>query len=86
MNPRSSISIWFFIGLSLLVNGIIILGAGLYEVVHPPEFPPVLYQLHASVWWGGLLGDGQLHQASADQDSQDVSEHDGILNEDREKP
>jgi len=55
MNPRSSISIWFFIGLSLLVNGIIILGAGLYEVVHPPEFPPVLYQLHASVWWGGLL-------------------------------
>ena len=55
MNPRFSISIWFFIGISLLVNGVIILGAGLYELVHPPEFPPVLYQLHASVWWGALL-------------------------------
>ena len=25
------VSIWFFIGMSLLVNGVIILGAGLYE-------------------------------------------------------
>ena len=55
MNPESSISIWFFIGISLLLNGVIILGAGVYEIVHPPEFPPVLYQLHASVWWGALL-------------------------------
>ncbi len=50
-----SVSIWFFIGLSLLVNGLIILGAGLYELAHPPEFPVVLFRLHASVWWGGLL-------------------------------
>jgi FtsH-binding integral membrane protein len=59
MNPTASsrvfISIWFFIGLSLLVNGIIILGAGVYELMHPPQFPPVLYQLHASVWWGAIL-------------------------------
>ena len=50
-----SVSIWFFIGLSLLINGLIILGAGLYELAHPPEFPVVLFRLHASVWWGGLL-------------------------------
>ena len=49
------ISIWFFIGFSLLVNGVIILGAGVYDLVHPPQFPPVLFQLHASVWWGALL-------------------------------
>jgi hypothetical protein len=55
MNSQLSISIWFFIGVSLLVNGILILGTGLYEFVHPPEFPPVLHQLHASVWWGALL-------------------------------
>jgi hypothetical protein len=49
------VSIWFFIGISLLINGLLILGAGLYEYSHPPEFPVVLFQLHAGVWWGGLL-------------------------------
>jgi hypothetical protein len=55
MAKGRSVSIWFFIGLSLLANGVLILGAGLYEFAHPPEFPVVLFQLHASVWWGGLL-------------------------------
>jgi hypothetical protein len=52
-----SVSIWFFIGLSLLVNGLLILGAGIYQVVNPPplEAQVVLFQLHAGVWWGGLL-------------------------------
>lgn len=52
---KGSVSIWFFIGLSLLVNGVLILGEGLYEFRHPPEFPVVLFQLHASLWWGALL-------------------------------
>jgi hypothetical protein len=55
MSSQGSISIWFFIGLSLLVNGVLIFGAGLYEYSHPPEYPVVLFNLHASVWWGGLL-------------------------------
>jgi FtsH-binding integral membrane protein len=55
MTTTSSVSIWFFIGLSLLVNGVLILGAGLYEFSHPPEFPVVLFQLHAAVWWGAML-------------------------------
>jgi hypothetical protein len=57
MATKRSVSIWFFIGLSLLVNGVLILGAGLYEYSHPPapEAQVVLFQLHASVWWGGLL-------------------------------
>ena len=50
------ISIWFFIGLSLLVNGALILAAGIYQVVNPPENPTVvLFNLHAGVWWGALL-------------------------------
>ena len=36
------ISIWFFIGISLAVNGALILAAG-------------IYQLHANVWWGAVL-------------------------------
>jgi len=57
MTTGRTISIWFFIGISLLVNGVLILGAGLYEYSHPPalEAQVVLFQLHASVWWGGLM-------------------------------
>jgi hypothetical protein len=57
MAAGKSVSIWFFIGISLLINGVLILGAGLYEYSHPPapEVQVVLFNLHASVWWGGLL-------------------------------
>ena len=50
-----SISIWFFIGISLLVNGLLIFGAGVYELLHPPQPPSCSFNLHASVWWGGIL-------------------------------
>jgi FtsH-binding integral membrane protein len=49
------ISIWFFIGTLLLAHGVLILGAGLYELVAPPEHPVVLAGLHAGIWWGVLL-------------------------------
>jgi len=50
------ISIWFFIGVSLAVNGALILAAGIYQLVSPPVHPTVvLYNLHANVWWGALL-------------------------------
>jgi hypothetical protein len=55
MKAGGSISIWFFIGISLLVNGSLILGAGVYELFHTPQTPVVLFNLHASVWWGGIL-------------------------------
>lgn len=55
MKPGGSISIWFFIGISLVVNGLLILGAGGYELIYPPEKEVVLSRLHAGVWWGGLL-------------------------------
>jgi hypothetical protein len=37
------------------VNGVLILGAGLYEYWHPPTEQVVLYNLHASIWWGALM-------------------------------
>jgi hypothetical protein len=52
---EGGISIWFFIGVSLLVNGILIVGAGVWEVFYPPEIPVVLFRLHANIWWGALL-------------------------------
>jgi hypothetical protein len=50
------ISIWFFIGISLAVNGALILAAGVYQLANPPANPGiVLFHLHANVWWGATL-------------------------------
>jgi len=49
------IPIWFFIGMLLLVYGVLILGAGIWAVISPPAHPVVLNRLHAGVWWGALL-------------------------------
>lgn len=49
------ISIWFFIGIALVVNGALIAAAGVYEYFVPPEHPVVLFHLHANLWWGALL-------------------------------
>jgi len=56
MTSKDEISIWFFIGISLAVNGALITAAGLYEwLVQPSANRVVLYELHANVWWGALL-------------------------------
>jgi hypothetical protein len=55
MKAGGSISIWFFIGVSLLFNGVLILAAGIYQYVQPPETPTVLFNLHAGIWWGAIL-------------------------------
>lgn len=55
MKVGGALSIWFFIGVSLAVNGVIICGTGIYELMHPPEHQVVLYNLHANVWWGAIM-------------------------------
>jgi hypothetical protein len=47
------IPVWFFVGVLFLVYGVLILGSGLAEWSHPPD--TVLAELHAPIWWGGLL-------------------------------
>jgi hypothetical protein len=54
MSARHNIiPVWFFVGLLLLVYGALILFSGLAEWRNPP--PTVLANLHAPVWWGGLM-------------------------------
>ncbi|MGH9523623.1 MAG: hypothetical protein ACRD3E_13935 [Terriglobales bacterium] len=54
---EGGISIWFFIGICLLVMGALIFGTGIYELVSPPPVQNrvVLYSLHAPIWWGAVL-------------------------------
>lgn len=55
MKSGGSLSIWFFTGICLGVNGLLIFIVGLYEIAHPPANQVVLFDLHANVWWGGFL-------------------------------
>ncbi len=55
MASKDGLSIWLVVGVSFLVNGVLILGAGIYEYLHPPTVKVVLFQYHASIWWGGLM-------------------------------
>jgi hypothetical protein len=49
------VSIWFFIGALLLIYGLLILGAGIYDLSNPAAHPVVRSDLHAGIWWGALL-------------------------------
>jgi hypothetical protein len=55
MKSGGSLSIWFFIGLSMLVNGILITGAGVWELASHAHNPVLALNHHASIWWGALL-------------------------------
>jgi hypothetical protein len=47
------IPVWFFVGVLLLIYGVMIFISGLAEWSHPPD--NALANLHAPVWWGALL-------------------------------
>jgi hypothetical protein len=47
------VPVWFFVGVLLLIYGVLILATGIYEFSHPPG--TVLANLHPAVWWGALL-------------------------------
>ena len=57
MQEEHQVPIWFFIGVLLLIYGIIIFATGLYLWVYPPpvEHRVDMFWLHADVWWGCLL-------------------------------
>lgn len=55
MHGPGFISIWFFIGVLLTIYGVLTTATGLWELISPPPNPPVLANLHASIWWGIVL-------------------------------
>jgi hypothetical protein len=56
MSDRTSfVSIWLFIGILLLIYGILICGTGIYEIFVPPAQQVAEAHLRPAIWWGGLL-------------------------------
>ena len=45
--------VWFFIGVILVIYGVMICASGIYELSNPPD--TVLANLHAPIWWGIVL-------------------------------
>ena len=50
---RHMLPVWFFVGVILLVYGVLILATGILEFSQPPL--TVLSSLHPAIWWGALL-------------------------------
>lgn len=53
--PQQMKSIWYLVGLMLLVMGAIIALTGAYQLVNPPETQTVMGHLHPDLWWGVLM-------------------------------
>lgn len=47
--------IWYFVGLILLITGLIVVLSGIYALVNPPEVKKVLSETHPELWWGTLM-------------------------------
>lgn len=48
-------SIWYLIGLQLLVYGVIVTGTGVWELFYPPTHHVDLEWMHPAIWWGALM-------------------------------
>ena len=47
------IPVWFFVGVIVLIYGVLIFITGIAEFENPP--PTVLSEWHAPIWWGAIL-------------------------------
>lgn len=48
-------SIWYFVGLIMLIIGIIVFAAGIYELINPANQNIKLTNLHTNIWWGAII-------------------------------
>ena len=48
-------SIWFFVGLTLTIMGVLVVVAGIADYMAPPERSTVLAATHPALWWDGVM-------------------------------
>jgi hypothetical protein len=47
--------IWYFVGLLLLVMGLLVFFTGIFFLISPPSHKTVLGETHPGVWWGAIM-------------------------------
>ena len=55
MSENKMKSIWFFVGLILLVMGGLIMLNGIYLYFRPSQRVTALSELHPDIWWGAIM-------------------------------
>jgi divalent metal cation (Fe/Co/Zn/Cd) transporter len=55
MSEHKMKSIWFFVGLILLVMGGLIMLNGIYLFFNPSQRVTVLSETHPDIWWGAIM-------------------------------
>jgi FtsH-binding integral membrane protein len=48
-------SIWYFVGLTLLIMGGLIVVAGIIDYVSPPARLTLMASAHPALWWGLVM-------------------------------
>ena len=54
-NGKGMRSIWYFVGLIMLMIGILVFLAGIYNLINPTNQDIKLTDLHTNIWWGALI-------------------------------
>ena len=47
------IPVWFFVGILLIIYGLVIFISGIYWFINPIDI--IIGYLHADIWWGLLM-------------------------------
>lgn len=56
MKRLEKVPVWFFIGSLLILYGVIVTAASVYDVFHRGSAPStVLENIHFGIWWGILM-------------------------------
>jgi hypothetical protein len=48
-------SIWFFVGITLSIMGVLVVIAGIIDYITPPARQTTLGYIHPALWWGVLM-------------------------------
>lgn len=54
-NAAKMMSIWFMVGMILVLYGLLITGCGIYYAIHPEAVSTQLAELNPSLWWGASM-------------------------------
>ena len=55
MSEHAMKPIWYFVGLILLIIGVLITVTGIYLIFNPPAVQTVLGETHPDIWWGAMM-------------------------------